>query len=160
MQNKSIMFQFSVAAYKGFTLIELLVVIAIIGILAAVGIPSYQGYVEDGRDKQAQNNLQSIAMQQKSFYAENFRYFTNATEGSDQSAAINSGLFESTSGPLPTTGSFYNYWIANTSGKEAAQANSFDAVAQVKADPEKTFTINQDMVKTKVGSDGVAAEGW
>ena len=117
MQNKSIMFQFSVAAYKGFTLIELLVVIAIIGILAAVGIPSYQGYVEDGRDKQAQNNLQSIAMQQKSFYAENFRYFTNATEGSDQSAAINSGLFESTSGPLPTTESFYNYWIANTSGK-------------------------------------------
>ena len=29
---------------KGFTLVELLVVIAIIGVLAAVGIPAYQGY--------------------------------------------------------------------------------------------------------------------
>ncbi len=151
------MFKAPVMKAKGFTLLELLVVIAIIGALAAVGIPAYQGYISDARDKEAQNTLQSIALQQKTYYAENFSYFTT-TSDFDQSSAINGGLFDSDSGPLPTTGSFYNYWIEDTSS--ASNKTEFDAVGQMKGDTDKTFTINQDMVKTRVKSDGTAKDGW
>ena len=60
---------------KGFTLIELLVVIAIIGILAAVGIPWYQGYTIQAKEKQAINNLQSIQLAQIEYYKDRDNYY-------------------------------------------------------------------------------------
>jgi|LWDU01.1.fsa_nt_gi type IV pilus assembly protein PilA len=41
---------------KAFTLIELLVVVAIIGILAAVGTPIFQGFLEDSKETVTKNN--------------------------------------------------------------------------------------------------------
>jgi len=44
---------------SGFILIELLVVMAIIGVLAVMGIPAYQGYLDNARAATAHNGLRS-----------------------------------------------------------------------------------------------------
>ena len=45
---------------KGFTLIELLVVVAIIGILAAVGVVTYNGYTESAKSSTVKTSCKNV----------------------------------------------------------------------------------------------------
>ena len=59
---------------SGFTLIELLVVVAIIGILSAVGVVSYSGYVTGAQKTAAENTLYQLALAQTEFFTDNRVY--------------------------------------------------------------------------------------
>ena len=64
---------------RGFTLIELLVVVGIIGILAAIGIVSYNGYVNSSKKKSAENIMMQIGLAQTEYYSDNSMYYTSVT---------------------------------------------------------------------------------
>ena len=64
---------------SGFTLIELLVVVAVIGILAAIGLASYNGYVSTTERKSAENLMQQISLGQTEYYSSEGKYYTNAS---------------------------------------------------------------------------------
>ena len=59
---------------SGFTLIELLVVVAIIGILSAVGVVSYSGYVTGAQKTAAENTLYQLALAQTEFFTDRRAY--------------------------------------------------------------------------------------
>ena len=63
-------------AMRGFSLIELLVVVAIIAVLAAMGVPMYQGYLESVKEEDAKQGLASIYMMQEQYKSVSGSYYT------------------------------------------------------------------------------------
>lgn len=59
---------------KGFTLIELMVALAIVAILAAVAIPTYTEFVDQGRRSDAISELLNIQRLQEKWRASNTSY--------------------------------------------------------------------------------------
>ena len=79
---------------SGFTLIELLVVVAILGIIAAIGIMSYNGYVGSAKKRSAENVMQQISLGQTEYYSDNGIYYRNSTSTSCNPTSTTSSAIE------------------------------------------------------------------
>jgi prepilin-type N-terminal cleavage/methylation domain-containing protein len=64
----------STGSRSGFTLVELMVVVVITGILAAIAIPSFTGYIHKSRTSEAIYFLNMIRLKQEGFMSEYARY--------------------------------------------------------------------------------------
>ncbi len=82
---------------KGFTLVELMISVAVVGILAAAGVVTYQNYVSDTENIDAQNALRAIYLMQLDYRADTGGYWPtpggNACAATDCTSEINTNLF-------------------------------------------------------------------
>jgi prepilin-type N-terminal cleavage/methylation domain-containing protein len=117
---------------KGFTLVELMVVIIIVGILAAIAVPLYTGYVERARVTEATSIMGAIVTSQKVEKTRTTNFYTVAlgAGGTDITAFRNKGIDVSDT-------KFFTYQTAATGAK-----------------PNDGFTVTATSIAATFGSDG------
>jgi type IV pilus assembly protein PilA len=93
---------------RAFTLVELLVVIAIIGILAAVGVPMYQGYQANARVQAATANFANA----KKFVAAEITKCNSGTDLAAIAAANGCTAVTRSCTTRPTAAEYQTYFIS------------------------------------------------
>ena len=122
---------------KGITLMELLVVVLIIGVLAAVAVPVYTGYMQRARRADAKTALEQIRAAQEMYRAETGRYALQIQNTLDKyGVSLVSGYYN-LSFTVALTNSFTAQ--AQATGTQATDGNLFINQAGQKWDSNNKY---------------------
>lgn len=127
-------------AHHGMTLIELMIAVAIVGILSAVALPAYNGYVLRSKLTEAPTELASARVRLEQYYQDNRTYANGDECGVPMPAAPQTRYFTYACEP---DGGGQEYLISAT-GVEAEGTAGF------------VFTIDQDNRKATTN----VPSGW
>ena len=99
----------------GFTLIELMIVVAIIGILAAIAIPAFIGYVRRSKTSEAASNLNSLFQSASTYYTQERWGQGVITAGAAATGSTACTVAAGNSGNTPGVGKTAVNWTGLTS---------------------------------------------
>jgi type IV pilus assembly protein PilE len=126
----------NVKSRAGLTLIELLMVIVIVGVLAAIAIPMYSGYMQRARRADAKTALEQVRAAQEMWRAEKGSYCFDASA---------EATLRTTMGAPATAVSNYYTWSFTVKNATAFTARATAIGSQVS---DGNLEINQDGTKT------------
>jgi type IV pilus assembly protein PilE len=127
---------------RGMTLIELMIVVAVLGIIAAIGYPSYLDHVKKTRRAEGMGELLELADRMERHYSDTGTY--DQADGTDMTAAT---IYRST-----TENGYYTLSIAaGTNNIQFTASAAPTSKGQQNTDKCGTFTINSLGTKSVSG---------
>lgn len=135
----------------GFTLIELITVVAIIGILAAIAIPQYNGYVIRSKLAEAFSMLSDSRVKMEQYYQDNRNYGTAGAACTVTMPASPNVKYFGYTCTVGATDQTFTITAASLVGNGMGAAGAY------------TYTINQDDTKQTTaftGATGLPLNCW
>lgn len=125
---------------RGFTLVELMLALVVAGVLAAVALPAYSGFVKKSRARDAGADLAALALNMENVFQLQLAYPVSAAD-----TVASTATFTAWS---PTQASHFNYTLVST-------ANSYTLTATGKSSLDGcTMTLNQANARTATAACG------
>jgi len=103
----------------GFTLLELMIAVAILAVIAGVGIPQYQGYIDTSKEAKLLSNIATIEVFQENHKLRTGAYETAAANLTAITAAIDwePQSDDGTTYALAASGTGYSVTATDTEGR-------------------------------------------
>ena len=127
--QKTMTHQQSIRRRSGFTLLELMIAVAILALLASVGLPAYQGYIQTSREAKLLNNIATIEVFQEDFRLRNGAY---------QTTGANLGAITAAIGWEPQTNDGIQYSLAAAGAGYSVTATDTEGLSVCVVYPDKT----------------------